>query len=168
MPTRTPQTGVDSTSLMFPLSSKQRTVWGLRWKGRSPPEIADELGTSRQYVHQVLLAAESKISRTLIDVAQSASLQIKKIDPRNGVLLAYDSLIGSNSVITYTNKNGVRIWNWYDRIEDIKDQSYVAEVRNYLLNEADERGIRLTEEDRNLHPAKLARLIFGKLIPGLE
>ena len=154
-------------SLMFPLSGKQKTIWSLRWKGNSPSEIASELGTSRQYVHQVLLAAESKVSRTLLEVAQGANLQIKKVDPKNGVLLAYDPILKSNSVITYTNKNGIRIWHWYDRIEDIKDQSYADEVRNYLLNEADERGIKLTEEERNLHPARLARLVFGKLIQGL-
>jgi transcriptional regulator len=153
---------------MFPLSVKQKTIWGLRWKGSSAGEIANELGTSRQYVHQVLIAAESKVSRTLMDVAQSASLQIKKIDPKNGVLLAYDPILKSNSVITYTNKNGIRIWHWFDRIEDIKDQSYADEVRSYLLNEADERRIKLTGEERNLHPARLARLIFGRLIQELE
>src|SRR5712692_5612448 len=84
-------------SLMFPLSGKQKTIWSLRWKGNSPSEIASELGTSRQYVHQVLLAAESKVSRTLLEVAQGANLQIKKVDPRNGVLLAYDPILKSNS-----------------------------------------------------------------------
>ena len=155
-------------SLTFPLSGKQRTVWGLMWRGLSPAEIAENLGTSRQYVHQVLLAAESKISRTLMDMAQSANLQIKRIDSKSGILLAYDPALSSNVVITYTNKNGVRIWHWYEKIQDIKDLSYINEVRAYLLNEAEERGIKLTSDQKTMHPAKLAHLIFSRLISGLE
>ena len=155
-------------SLTFPLSEKQRSIWGLMWRGLSPAEISEKLGTSRQYVHQVLLTAESKISRTLMDVAQSASLQIKRIDSKNGILLAYDPALSSNVIITYTNKNGVRIWHWYEKIEDIKDVSYINEVRAYLFNEAEERGIKLTIDEKRMHPAELAHVIFSKLISGVE
>ena len=136
--------------------------------GLSPLQIAEKLRTSRQYVHQVTLAAEAKIGKTLMEVAQASHLQVKRMDGSNGVLLAFDPALRSDVIITYTNRNGVRIWHWYDRIEDIKDQSYVEEVREYLLNETLERGIKLTSEEMRLHPAKLAQLIFSRLIPGLS
>lgn len=155
-------------SLASPLSPKQRAIWGLMRTGLSPREIAERLKASRQYVHQVAHVAEAKISRTLMEVAQSANLQVKVVDSKNGVLLAYDPALTSNVVITYTNKNRVRIWHWYERIKDIKDKKYINEVRGYLLNEAEERNIKLTPGEKKMHPARLARLIFSKLIPGLE
>jgi hypothetical protein len=35
------------------------------------------------------------------------------------------------------------------------------------MDEAGERGIELTEEDRSLPPSRLAHVIFSRLIPGL-
>jgi hypothetical protein len=70
-------------------------------------------------------------------------------------------------VITYTNKNGVRIWHWYERVDEIKDVSYMEEVREYLLNEVEERNLKLSAEEKRLHPAKLAQLVFGRLLPEL-
>jgi hypothetical protein len=152
---------------MPPLTPKQRAIWGMLRLGLSANDIAERLESSRQYVHQVSLIAEAKISKTLLAVAQTAQLQIRRMDAPNGILLAYDPARQAQVIITYTTKNGVRIWDWHSRIEDIQDVSHMAEVRAYLLNEAEERGLPLTAKEKELHPAKLAQLIFSRLVPGL-
>jgi hypothetical protein len=154
-------------SLSSPLSVKQQAVWGMLRRGLSPGQVADELQSSRQYVHQVAVVAEAKIAKTLMEVAQSAHWQVRRMDATNGVLLAYDPALRSNIVITYTNKNGVRIWHWYERVDEIKDLSYMEEVREYLLNEVEERNLKLSAEEKRLHPAKLAQLVFSRLLPEL-
>ena len=136
--------------------------------GLSAKQIGERLKTSRQYIHQVATLADAKVSEALLSVARSANIQVKMVDARSGVLLGYDPTLASKTLVTYTKKYGVRIWHWYERIEDIKDPSYIDEVRAYLLNEADERGITLTEEEKRAHPAELARVVFERLIAGLE
>ena len=136
--------------------------------GLSAKEIAAKLKTSRQYVHQVANLADAKVTEALLSVARSSNLQVRTVDARNGVLLGYDPVLSSKTLVTYTKKYGVRIWHWYERIEDIKDSSYIDEVKEYLLNEAKERGITLSPNEEKMHPAKLARLVFERLIAGLE
>lgn len=155
-------------SIYSPLSSKQRVIWDLVRSGLSVKEIAGRLKTSRQYVHQVATVADAKVSEALLSVARSANLQVKMVDARSGVLLGYDPALASKTLVTYTKKYGVRIWHWYERIEEIKDPSYMYEVREYLLNEAKERGMTLSREEEKMHPAELARIVFEKLIAGLE
>ncbi len=155
-------------SIYSPLSSKQRIIWDLIRSGLSAKEIANNLKTSRQYVHQVATLADAKVSEALLSVARSANLQVKMVDARSGVLLGYDPVLSSKTLVTYTKKYGVRIWHWYKRIEDIKDPSYMEEVREYLLNEVKERGMTLSPEEKKMHAAKLAQIVFERLIEGLE
>lgn len=111
--------------------------------------------------------AEAKITKTLLGVAQSSNLQVKRMAGALGILLAYDPARRENVVVTYTNKNGVRVWHWYEHPETVKDRAFLEEVRAYLLNEAEERGIKLTSEETRLHPGELAQLLFSRLLPGV-
>lgn len=154
-------------SVASPLTPKQQAIWGLLRLGLSRAEVAEKLRSSRQYVHQVAQVAEAKIAKAMLDVAQTAQLQVKRIDAPNGILLAHDPVLRSNVVITYTNKNGMRLWHWHTRLDHLQDPEAMEEVRAYLLNEAQERGLTLTPEEQRLHPAKLAHLLFSRLIPGL-
>lgn len=69
-------------TLASPLSQKQKTVWSLINKGLSAVTIADKLNTTRQLVNQTKLAAEARLSTTLLDVAQANDLQITKTIPK--------------------------------------------------------------------------------------
>ena len=60
-----------SWNLSSPLSQKQKTIWSLVSKGLPVVVIADRLKTTRQFVNQTKLAAEAKLSTTLLDVAQA-------------------------------------------------------------------------------------------------
>ena len=151
--------------VLQPLTSKQSAAWSSFQRGITAIEIAKRMKTTRQNVHQTLKIAEVKISKTLLDVARSNGLEIKALQPEKGILLGYNPLLKRNVVVTYTSKNGVRVWYWYDNPEKIDDEKLLQETREYLLNEAEERGIRLTLEEKNTHPARLARAVFSRLLP---
>jgi len=153
---------------MQPLTSKQSLAWMLFQKGFTPTEIANRLKTTRQYVHQTLKISEGKISRTLLETARLNGLDIKAIQPEKGLLLGYNPVLRRKVLITYTAKNGLRIWYWYDKPDEVKDVRILSEAREYLINEAEERGMALTADQKRLHPASLAEHIFATLLPELR
>jgi len=154
-------------SLSSPLSQKQRTVWSLLRQGLSVSKIADKLHTTRQYINQTRLTAEAKLSTTLLDVAEANELQVTKIYPKKAILLGYHHALQRKAIITYTTSHGIKVWYWHDNPEEITNQQFLNQTRKYLLDIAKEQNIDLSNKT-DLHPAKLAHLIFGKLVPEVK
>ena len=154
-------------NLASPLSQKQKTVWSLINKGLSAVAIADTLKTTRQFVNQTKLAAEAKLSTTLLDVAQANDLQVTKLYPKEGILLGYHPALKRKAILTYSTNYGIKVWYWHDNPEEVTDQAFLNMTRQYLLDIAKERGIKI-ENAQNIHPAKLAHFVFSKLIPELK
>jgi hypothetical protein len=142
-------------------------VWSLVRKGHSVASIAEELETSRQFVNQTKLRAESKISDTLLDVAQANHLHVIKTYPSMGVLLGYHPGLERKAIVSYSTKHGVKVWYWFDKPEEVTDKGFLSQTRAYLLELADERNLKV-ENAREMHPANLARLVFSELIPELK
>jgi hypothetical protein len=151
--------------MAYPLTQKQGMAWALLQDGLSPIQIAKRLRTSRQYVHQTLRTAEAKISKSLLEMGRLNGLEIRAVRPEKGILLGYHPLLKRNVVVTYTTRNGMRVWYWYDNPHEVRDEKLLREAREYLLSEAAERGLRLSPEQRALHPAKLAQVVFSALLP---
>ena len=149
---------------MYPLTAKQSIAWALSQRGIPPSEIAERTKNTRQYVHQTLKIAETKVSKALLEVARSGSLQILKMQPEQGIMVGYQPMLNRNVVVTFTTKNGVKVWYWHDKPEKVTDEKLLRETREYLFNEAEERGIRLTPEEKNMHPARLAQTLFTRLL----
>jgi len=59
------------------------------------------------------------------------------------------------------------VWYWHDNPEQITNENFLQQTRKYLLDIAKEQNITL-EDTTNIHPAKLAHIIFGKLVPELK
>jgi len=154
-------------TLASPLSQKQKTVWSLITKGLSAVTIAQKLNTTRQFVNQTKLAAEAKLSTTLLDVAQANDLQVTKLYPKEGILLGYHPALKRKAILTYSTNYGIKVWYWHDKPEEITNEEFLKQTRTYLLDIAKERGIEI-ENATEIHPAKLAHLIFSKLIPELK
>jgi hypothetical protein len=154
-------------SVSSPLTQSQRTVWSLTSKGSSVSTIADKLKTTRQYVNQTRLTAEAKLSNTLLEVAQVNDLQVTKLYPKQAILLGYHPALKRKAIITYTTSHGLKVWYWHDNPEEVTDQAFLNQTRQYLIDIAKERGIEIEETDK-IHPAKLAHIIFCKLIPELR
>ena len=154
-------------SVITPLTSQQKAVWKLINQGLSVSSIASKLKTTRQYVNQTRLTADSKLSATLLGVAQINDLQVTRLDAKKGILLGYHPSLNKKAIITYSTNLGVKIWYWHDNPEEVTNQEFLKQTKTYLLDLARERGIEV-EDDLKIHPAKLAQVIFKKLIPELK
>ena len=154
-------------SVSSPLTQSQMTVWSLISKGLSVSNIADKLKTTRQYVNQTRLTAEAKLSSILLEVAQVNGLQVTKLYSKQAILLGYHPALKRKAIITYTTSHGLKVWYWHDNPEEVTDQAFLNQTRQYLIDIAKERGIEIEETDK-IHPAKLAHIIFCKLIPELR
>lgn len=150
------------------LAPKQKMIWSLRKKGLEPVEIAKRINTSRQFVHQTLNAADVKVSNLLTEAAQMNRIEIQRLDVRNGILVGYHRGLETQAVISYSGKHGVQVWYWYENPEGCEVCEQILHCKNYLLDEAEEQGIPLNEDEKKLPPAKLAQVVFSRLIPGLK
>jgi len=153
--------------LASPLSQKQKTVWSLVSKGFSVSAIADKLSTTRQYINQTRLAAEARLSTTLLDVAQANDLQVTKLYPKKGLLLGYHPALKRKAILTYSTNYGIKVWYWHDNPEEVTDQNFLNQTRQYLMDIAKEGGVEIENADK-LHPARLAHTVFCQLIPELK
>ena len=154
-------------SLTSPLSQKQKTVWSLVGKGLPVAAIADRLKTSRQFVNQTKLAAEAKLSATLLDVAQANHIHTTRLHAKEGILLGFHPGLKRKVIITYGTKHGIKVWYWHDSPEEVTDQEFLSQTRTYLLDLASERGLKI-KDSMTMHPARLAHLLFTELIPELK
>jgi len=154
-------------TLTSPLSQKQKIVWSLISRGFSIAAIADKLNTTRQFVNQTKLVAEAKLSTTLIDVAQANDLQITKLYPKEGILLGFHPSLKRKAIITYSTNHGLKVWYWHDNPEEVTNQEFLKQTQTYLLDLAKEKGIEIPNVAA-LHPARLAHIIFCKLVPEIE
>jgi hypothetical protein len=156
-----------SCTLASPLTQKQKFIWSLLSKGLSVADIADKLNTTKQFVNQTKLATEAKLSTTLLDVAQANDLQVTKLYPKNGILLAYHPAIKRKAILTYSTNYGIKVWYWHDNPEEVTDTAFLTQTRQYLIDIAKERGLSIPDADK-IHPAKLAHMIFCQLVPELQ
>jgi DNA-binding CsgD family transcriptional regulator len=150
-----------------PLSQNQKDIWALISKGLSVSSIAVKIGRTRQYVNQTRLTAEAKLATTLLDVAQVNELQVTKLNVKQAILLGYHPTLKRKAIVTYTTSHGLKVWYWHDHPEEVADTAFLNQTRQYLIDIAKERGIEI-KDDENIHPAKLAHMIFSQLIPELK
>jgi DNA-binding CsgD family transcriptional regulator len=153
-----------TSTLSAPLSQTQKTVWAMITKGLSTAAIAEKLKTTRQFVNQTKLAAEAKLSTTLLDIAQANDFQVTKLYPQQGMLLGYHPVLKRKAILTYSTNYGIKVWYWHNNAEEVTNEEFLRQTRLYLLDVAKERGLEIKDAEK-LHPAELATLIFSKLMP---
>jgi hypothetical protein len=154
-------------SVSSPLSESQKLIWSLISKGFSVTNIAEKLKTTRQYVNQTRLTAEAKLSSTLLEVAQVNDLQVTKLYPKQAILFGYHPALKRKAILTYSTNIGIKVWYWHDNPQEVTDTVFLNQTRQYLMEIAKERGIEI-ENATEIHPAKLAHMIFTQLIPELK
>jgi hypothetical protein len=135
--------------------------------GLSISEIANRLSTTRQYVNQTKLTAEAKLSTTLLEVARVNDLQVTRLYAKEAILLGYHPALKRKAIVTYTTSHGIKVWYWHENPEEVTNEDFLKQTREYLLDIAKERGVRIQDAEK-LHPAKLAHTLFCKLIPELK
>jgi hypothetical protein len=73
---------------------------------------------TKNYLNQTKLSAEAKLSTTLLDVAQANELQVTKLCPKDGILLAYHPALKRKAILTYSTNFGIKVWYWHDNPEE--------------------------------------------------
>jgi hypothetical protein len=156
-----------SCSFSSPLSEKQKIVWSLVLSGFSVSAIAKKMKTTRQYVNQTRLTAVAKLSSTLLEVARVNDLHVRSIYPKVGLLVGFHPALKRKAVITYNSTHGVRVWFWYDNPEEVQNEEFLRQTREYLLALAEERGLDV-KDSAEVHPGRLAHEVFSQLAPELK
>jgi len=154
-------------SVSSPLSQSQKDIWALLSTGLSVSSIAEKLKTTRQYVNQTRLTAQTKLATTLLEVADVNELQVINLIPQQAILLGYHPALKRKAIITYTTSHGLKVWYWHDNPQEVTDTAFLNQTKQYLIDIAKERGVEIENADK-IHPAKLAHQIFSKLIPELK
>jgi hypothetical protein len=79
------------------------------------------------------------------------------------MLLGYHPALKRRAIVTYSTNFGIKVWYWHDNPEEVTNEEFLKQTRTYLLDIAKEKGIDVPGAE-NIHPAKLAHVIFSKLI----
>jgi len=147
------------------LTDRQLEIWRLRFKGFSKAEVGRRLGITRQAVYDAEKYTLGKVESALRHVAEASRIEVQFLDPSRGVLLGQDHSTSGRVIVTFSARNGVQ--TWHHEQPDCGSCRWVDRCRRRLLDEAVERDVRLSSEERELPPSKLAHAIFSKVIPGL-
>lgn len=143
------------------LTPRQMNIWFLRREGKAQAEIGRELNVQRQVIYEQFHLIDEKVSRALVEAAQSNRLDIQRIDSVNGVLEAYSPSYEVPVVISFSRVNGVQVWYLYEGKCDNCNRNPTC--LKMLKAEAEERGIKLSDEDLRLKPTQLGRKIFSTI-----
>jgi DNA-binding CsgD family transcriptional regulator len=147
------------------LTDRQLEIWRLRFKGLSKAEVGRRLGITRQAVYDAEKYTLEKVESALRHVAEASRIEVHYLDPSKGVLLGFDPSTNNRVIVTFSARNGVQ--TWHHEQPDCGACHWEENCRRRLIDEAEERDVRLSSEERELPPSKLAHAIFSKIIPGL-
>jgi transcriptional regulator with XRE-family HTH domain len=138
----------------------------MRREGLTLTEIGGKLGVTKQAVSRALRETESKILSTLETTAKAANIEPKHVDASKGILLGFSHETRESVVVTFSARHGPHIWHHGAR--RCEGCGLFGECMKLILDEAEERGIGLTEAERTKQPADIAREIFSRVLPGVE
>ena len=146
-------------------TERQLLIWRLRSTGVSKAEIGRRLGITRQSVYDAEKVVLGKVDEALRKFADSSRVDVEYLDVTRGVLLGTQAAAKQKVIITLSSKNGVQTWHYQQ--PECGACQYSQRCRRLLLDEAEERGIEISAEDKKLPPSKLAHTIFSSMIPEL-
>lgn len=147
------------------MTDRQLEIWGLRFRGLSKAEVGRRLGITRQAVYDAENVTLKKVESALLHVAEASRIEVRYVDPTRGILHGFNPATENRVIVTFSTRNGVQTWHYEQ--PDCGSCTWVESCKRRLLDEAEERDIRLSAEERTLPPSKLAHAIFSKVVPGL-
>jgi hypothetical protein len=147
------------------MTTRQLDIWDMNRKGEPRSKIGERFGFTRQAAYDALKISIEKVDNALRQTADASSIEIIRVDPKNGILLGQMPIDSRRVIITFSRKYGIQTWHFEE--PNCNVCGYVKRCGERLLDEAKERGVELEVEQRKLPPSKLAHIIFSKLIPEL-
>jgi len=148
------------------MTESQTKIWDMSRQGLSQAEIGRRTNVSRQAVYDALGIALEKVEAALRHAADANMVEVRHVDPKEGVLLGFSPSSRNRVIITFSIKHGIQTWH-YENVECPKC-TWSDRCKGRLLEEAEERNVPLSIEEKALPPSKLAHVIFSRVIPGLE
>ena len=148
------------------MTTRQLDIWDMNRRGEPRSKIGERFGFTRQAVYDALKISMEKVENALRQTADASSIEIIKIDPKNGILLGQMPLNSNRVIITFSRKHGVQTWHFEE--PNCPECRYTKRCTERLIDEAKERDVEISDEQKRLPPSRLAHIIFSKLIPELR
>ena len=146
------------------LTTRESDIWDLRRRENSQSEISRLMGVSRQAIHKAYQIIDQKIEQAFMEVADTNHLEAKTVNLVDGVMEAYSPAHRLPVVVSFSKVNGVKVWYFYEGNCDGCNYNKLCRVT--LEDEAEERGIELSDAERLLTPSRLAHRIFSRYMNG--
>ena len=144
------------------LTLRETDIWDLRRRRNSQSEIGRMMGVSRQAVHKTYQIIDQKMGQAFKEAAETSHLEAKMVNLVDGVMETYSPAHRTPAVVSFSKVNGVKVWYFYEGNCDGCDHDGLC--REALGDEAEERGIKLSEMERLLTPSQLAQRIFSRYV----
>ena len=148
------------------LTIRQLDIWDMNRRGEPRSRIGERFGFTRQAVYDALKVSLAKVESALRHTAEASSIEIIRVDPKNGILLGRMPIDSNKVIVTFSRKHGIQTWHFEE--PDCDRCRFVKRCTERLLDEAEERNIALGPDQRSLPPSKMAHVIFSKLLPELS
>jgi hypothetical protein len=142
------------------LTGRELNVWKLRREGLKQADIAKRLGVQRQGINHTLVGIDSKIGQALQEAATFNKLDVWGVHLEEGIMEAFSQAHQVPVIVSFSEANGVQAWFLYEGKCDACNR--LGQCRSMLLAEAEERGVKLSDEDKRLSPTRLTRKIFTR------
>ncbi|MGD0804429.1 MAG: hypothetical protein ABSA11_10200 [Candidatus Bathyarchaeia archaeon] len=147
------------------LTSRQLDIWDMNRRDEPRSKIGERFGFTRQAVYDALKISMVKVDAALRQTADASSIEIIRVDTKNGILLGQMPIDSSKVIITFSRKHGIQTWHFEE--PNCGDCRYAKRCTERLIDEAKERDVEISLEQRAFSPSKLAHIIFSRLIPEL-
>ena len=145
------------------LTGRQLHIWDLMRNGLSQSEIARRLHITRQAVNQLAQIIPERITAALEDASKLNGVEPRYIDSIKGMLLGWSRDFQTEVVITLNAGTGLRVW-YQHNLGQCKICPDRPQCKSILLKSANDFGVSLTRQQRELEPAKLSSLVFEKAL----
>lgn len=147
------------------MTNRQLDIWDMNRRGEPRSKIGERFGFTRQAVYDALKISIEKVDNALRQTAEASSIEIIRVDPKNGILLGQTPIDSQRVIITFSRKHGIQTWHFEE--PNCAECRYTKRCTERLVDEAKERDVKISEEQSKLPPSKLAHIIFSKLLPEL-
>jgi hypothetical protein len=94
------------------LTNRQLDIWDMNRRGQPRSKIGERFGFTRQAVYDALKISIEKVETALTQTAEASSLEIIRVDPKNGILLGQMPIDSSRIIITFSRKHGMQTWHF--------------------------------------------------------
>jgi hypothetical protein len=146
------------------LTPREADIWDLRRRDNSQSDIGRFLGVSRQAIHKTYQIIDQKMEQAFMEAADTNNLEAKTVNLVDGVMEAYSPAHRLPVVVSFSKVNGVKVWYFYEGNCNGCNHNRLCRVT--LEDEAEERGIELSDMERLLTPSQLAHRIFSRYMEG--